>query len=42
MALGAKVYEELNKASAEAANNESQENKDDKKDNVVDAQYEEK
>ena len=41
MALGAKVYEELNKAQAQNA--ESTENTEDKKDdNVVDADYEEK
>ena len=41
MAFATKVYEEAAKASQEAANNDS-ENKDDKKDDVIDAEYEEK
>ena len=41
MALGAKVYEQANAASQAAANEENT-SSDDKKDNVVDAEYEEK
>ena len=42
MALGQRVYEEAAKANQAQANNESSEASDDKKDNVVDAEYEEK
>ena len=42
MALGAKVYEQANAASAAASAENNEEASDDKKDNVVDAEYEEK
>ena len=42
MALGQKVYEEAAKANANNAQTQNEEATDDKKDNVVDADYEEK
>ena len=42
MALGAKVYEQVQKEQAENEKNEESSDKKDKKDDVIDAEYEEK